>query len=454
MIFDNYMTQPFPCDAPEMSFASGLSIPNTQMTFFPPQFPPSQIPLSQFPPNFLPYQNTNSTGISSSQNSQITFIQSIKANLITQLETFFSMIGDCLLKNEKIVIMVIDLDKTAKFNYDEGRYVIPEDNKNFKYNEYDLYSSSKKIAQIIKIASILYEKTLVFSSSTKRELYYIDPELFKSTDQIDSILNDLCSILFINRFELPIFPSAKGLFCGNMKLINEKGFQMNIGNNTNYNKINLITYDYLTENFTIQFESALSFILIVEKETLFFNLIENNEFLMNFPNAIIITGKGYPDYITKYFINKISKQVKIPMFYFGDNDPHGFEIFLNYLFGSKTSARENEFLSTNGIKWIGLATETIDKIRYDIERPSEEGLIQLSERDIKKIELMRQREYFSNDKWLVSTNPETEIIVRNLNIINNELYQLTVRGRKAEGEFVLSKYPNLFIENIKSNLVL
>ena len=396
--------------------------------------------------------------------SPLPSIVTIKQNLLQKLETFFTMITDSLNNNEKLLILIVDLDKSALFNFDNGYYSLPEDTNTFKYTEYTLFNNSNKIAQLLKVASILYDKCMKMSSSTKRELYYTDVELFKSTENIDSIINDLCSILVINRFELPIFPSAKGLFCGNISLYNEKGNQMNIKSTSySFNKINLITYEYLTENFSVQIDNNINtFILIVEKETLFFNLIENTDFLNAFPNVILITGKGYPDYMTKVFIKKLSEQIKqrmIPLFYFGDNDPHGIEIFLNYLYGSKQSSRENESIAINSIKWIGLTNETIEKVSdtkmiIDSEKNAESstGLIKLSPKDIKKIQFMKQREYFNIDNWVPSMNIYKENLVSNMSVLLNELNEMETRGYKAEGEYVLSKYSDLFIQNIKENL--
>ena len=148
------------------------------------------------------------------------------------------------------------------------------------------------------------------------------------------------------------------------------------------NKINLINYEYLIDDFFIDentknninyFQNINNtnnfcekyFVLIVEKETLFFNLVGNYQFYSKFPNAIIITGKGYPDYITKIFIKKLSNQLNnynIPFIYFGDHDPHGLEIYLNYVFGSTQSCKENSYMSIGNLKWIGLSHENIETI--------------------------------------------------------------------------------------------
>ena len=83
---------------------------------------------------------------------------------------------------------------------------------------------------------------------------------------------------------------------------------------------------------------------------------------------------------------------------------------------------------------------------------SSTGLIKLSPKEIKKIQLMKQREYFNIDNWVPSMNIYKDNLVSNISVLLNELNEMETRGYKAEGEYVLSKYSDLFIENIKENL--
>lgn len=67
-------------------------------------------------------------------------------------------------------------------------------------------------------------------------------------------------------------------------------------------------------------------ILVVEKETIYFRLLnEKNEVFLK--NTVLITGKGYPCHATKSFLRFISEMnPNVPVFYLGDMDPHGFDI--------------------------------------------------------------------------------------------------------------------------------
>ena len=425
-----------------------------------------------------------------------------REKLYPLLKKFFMDFAKKLINDEPIQIAVIDLDKTSIIDYDIGCYSFPLGTDKFKYKIYNLFDNLKSIARILKLAVIIQNKLNQLRPCTKRELYYENVDLFKSTDIIDSNESDLCSILGICRFDLPIFPSAKGLFCGNITLVNKYGNRLNI-NNTNMNsKINLINYEYLIEEFFIDdntrnginfFQSNYNnicqkyFVLIVEKETLFFNLVGNYQFYSKFPNAIVITGKGYPDYITKIFIKRLSEQLSnVPFIYFGDHDPHGLEIYLNYLFGSTQSCKENSYMCIGNLKWVGLSHENIEMIlkfglinkemmkeisdngdndivindkdfvddEENIKESQTSGLIKLDNKDKIKIKNILKREFFNNDeKWINSNNPNNEKILTNLAIIKNELIQMENFDYKAEGEYLVSKYFSDFLYLVEQSII-
>ena len=418
------------------------------------------------------------------------------------LKKFFMDFAQKLINDEPIQIAVIDLEKTSIFDYDLGCYSLPTDTEKFKYKVYNLFDNLKSITRILKLALIIYNKINLLMPCTKRELYYENVDLFRSTDIIDNIESDLCSILGICRFDLPIFPSAKGLFCGNITLVNKFGNKLNINTTDMNKKINLINYEYLIDDFYLDDNTKKNinlvqndininidvensnlcnkyFVLIVEKETLFFNLVGNFQFYKKFPNAIIITGKGYPDYITKIFIKKLSNQLNnVPFIYFGDYDPHGLEIYLNYLLGSCQSCKENIYMCMGNIKWIGLFHENIESIlKFNLinkeimndmkdngdkdfmindkdNQESQSGLIQLNSKDKIKIKNLLKKEYFNNDeKWIKSNNPNNEKLLTNLTIIKNELIQMENSEYKAEGEYLVSRYFSDFLYLVEKSII-
>ena len=526
--FNEYLISPFdyspmedninnPFFPPPMNYSTQLYSFNTNNTYYNPS---QHISYSNNPfqtnNSYLIFNMIgNSNNISELMNYSKIYSSSISKIMIDfrekiypLLKRFFIEFANKLINDEPIQLAVIDLEKTSNLDYDLGYYSLPLEIDKFKYKIYNLFDNLRTITRILKLSVIIQHKLNQLMPCTKRELYYENVELFKSTDIIDSSESDLCSILGICKFDLPIFPSAKGLFSGNITLVNKYGNKLNIQSSNMNSKINLINYEYLIEDFDLDEktknyieliqnnrvflgnngEGKISrnnindlcnkyFVLIIEKETLFFNLVGNYQFFKKFPNAIIITGKGYPDYITKVFIKKLYNLFNnIPFIYFGDHDPHGFEIYLNYIFGSVQSSKENNYLCLGNINWIGLSHENIEailkfglinnEIKKDIcedgnnifigendylnkenfSQESESGLIKLDNRDKTKIKNILKREYFNNDeKWINSNNPFSENILTNLKIIKNELYLMENSDYKAEGEYLVSKYFSDFL---------
>ena len=526
--FNEYLISPFdyspmedninnPFFPPPMNYSTQLYSFNTNNTYYNPS---QHISYSNNPfqtnNSYLIFNMiANSNNISELMNYSKIYSSSISKIMIDfrekiypLLKRFFIEFANKLINDEPIQLAVIDLEKTSNLDYDLGYYSLPLEIDKFKYKIYNLFDNLRTITRILKLSVIIQHKLNQLMPCTKRELYYENVELFKSTDIIDSSESDLCSILGICKFDLPIFPSAKGLFSGNITLVNKYGNKLNIQSSNMNSKINLINYEYLIEDFDLDVktknyieliqnnrvflgnngEGKISrnnindlcnkyFVLIIEKETLFFNLVGNYQFFKKFPNAIIITGKGYPDYITKVFIKKLYNLFNnIPFIYFGDHDPHGFEIYLNYIFGSVQSSKENNYLCLGNINWIGLSHENIEAIlkfglinneikkeicedgnnifigendylnKENFSQESESGLIKLDNRDKTKIKNILKREYFNNDeKWINSNNPFSENILTNLKIIKNELYLMENSDYKAEGEYLVSKYFSDFL---------
>lgn len=273
-------------------------------------------------------------------------------------------------------------------NYKFSQIIAMQDTQDTMFTQ-DVYYNKSEIKEVIsQIKSLLY---------TKREIYYTNVDLFKTMDNIDRAITDICYLFSIPRFNLPILPSSKGLFYTNIiikSLDDDTVLSLS-------NKINLINSDFLLNNITFYYEnqnnnniynsinqefiySGISennqttflpeFILIVEKDTVFQFLINNPIFLKSFNNYFIVTAKGYPDYITRMFINKIKTELNlirennnlsdIKLLYFGDWDSFGVEIYIQYCFGSKSSCLDNHLLSVSGIKWIGLLSKYIKEQDY------------------------------------------------------------------------------------------
>jgi len=375
----------------------------------------------------------------------------IKENLFQRIETIISEILISLKSNKLVRLKIPDIKKIRYFNYDEGFYCLNLSNEN-DYIVLSLSSDSERIgkytliiyliltAKLLKILSSIYQRHKQSSFMSKRELYYSDKTLYT---KIDQTIQDVTLLLGLTRFQLGIFPSQKGLFAGDLSVFNSNGDLIN--NSYYYGKINLISYDYIIEK-ELFCKSNAEFILVVEKDTIFFNLVSNENFVTAFPNSIIVTAKGYPDSITRYFIKLVNASLQLPILYFGDLDPCGLEIYLQYLFGSNSqNIIENDLIANNAINWIGLDFETISFLM------NYEKLValNLSNSDEDKISYLQQKEFFNENNWLFTTNPWKFQITENLAKLKYQLYCMQTQKVKYESEVITSKYTDFLIIIIK-----
>ena len=95
-------------------------------------------------------------------------------------------------------------------------------------------------------------------------------------------------------------------------------------------------------------------VIVIEKESSFSQLISHGCLDLCKNKCILVTGKGYPDVASRQLVKRLSEfkiiesgkgldsgsdailtESSLKIACLIDGDPHGFQIFLNYKFGSK-----------------------------------------------------------------------------------------------------------------------
>lgn len=107
---------------------------------------------------------------------------------------------------------------------------------------------------------------------------------------------------------------SRGLVIGNLRLFNSQNQTIDFGNTPVSLFEHLKNYEYVHTN--------AKFVLIVEKDSIFQRLMDE-EFTKQFPEAILVTGRGYPDFCTINFLHFLSKHAHLKFFALMDADPHG-----------------------------------------------------------------------------------------------------------------------------------
>ncbi|BFG42934.1 hypothetical protein CerSpe_292090 [Prunus speciosa] len=108
-----------------------------------------------------------------------------------------------------------------------------------------------------------------------------------------------------------------------------------------------------------------SFILLVEKNTVFHDLVQAN-FHEN-AKCIMVSGQGYGDRSTKVFLKKLHQELRIPILAIVDCNPYGLQILFDYKYGSANSAFDSINLAIRDIKWLGVRPSDLEKYKIDVE---------------------------------------------------------------------------------------
>jgi DNA topoisomerase VI subunit A len=93
------------------------------------------------------------------------------------------------------------------------------------------------------------------------------------------------------------------------------------------------------------FTTTAKRLLIVEKDTIFHNIVAEREFLTDW-ELIVVTAKGFADEASIELLDFIIAHSPCEVFYVGDMDPYGLSIYFNYKKRLKDKARK--------FSWLGL----------------------------------------------------------------------------------------------------
>ncbi|KAG0156110.1 hypothetical protein PDIDSM_3286 [Penicillium digitatum] len=278
-----------------------------------------------------------------------------------------------------------------------------------------------KFTVILRILAILDQAIRTGQLISKRDIYYIDPEFFRVQYIVDHIVDDLAYTIGMNRTALNVEAAAKGLVTGDYRLIRGSHILIDAHSVIEDSLIPRI------ENGDKIDISRIRWVLVIEKEAVFHRLARisyHTRALAGEGN--MVTGKGYPDFMTRTFLRAISdsasKQSRSqPRFYaLTDGDPHGMAIMSTYKYGSAAHLHQNARLSIPRLQWLGLRVTDIIAVP---EVLGDTALLSLTMQDRKKIMAMLR-----NSPVWASDGPEPEW--------RAELQRMMILNLKAEIEIL------------------
>lgn len=157
-----------------------------------------------------------------------------------------------------------------------------EEAAEFKQINFNHQGSEKYFTLIVYLLGEIYSLLMTNTTSTKRELYYRDPELTESQRNVDMALNDISCFLDEPLWKLGVLSSSKGLVAGNLVIVMNDDTLIDGRQERGV----VVPADICAIK---EIKSDAKYILIVEKDTVFKKLLDDNVFLNLGSNLILIT---------------------------------------------------------------------------------------------------------------------------------------------------------------------
>ncbi|KAG8941222.1 endodeoxyribonuclease [Tulasnella sp. 424] len=194
------------------------------------------------------------------------------------------------------------------------------------------------------------------SEGNVRDIYYKDPGLFGKQSVVDKVVDDLAATFDLDRSDLGVRASPKGLFAGSGLTIH-----LRQGGTVTGNDYDSTLIPCNAEISTLEISQDTAFVLVAVFQTLCRIGFPCHP-LLNCP-GIIITGKGYPDVATRELVNTFSSEFpeNIPILALVDADPHGIEILSVFKYGSSAMDHQRDKLSAPRIQWIGVYASELQR---------------------------------------------------------------------------------------------
>ncbi|KAJ6594186.1 Spo11/DNA topoisomerase VI subunit A [Mycena capillaripes] len=245
--------------------------------------------------------------------------------------------------------------------------------------------SARPFAQLFRVLDLMHEAVVDDVPATKRDMYYRDVPLFKTQKVVDNLVDDLAATFELERADLNVRATSKGLVCGSGLVIHLNSGEKIYLNDT---EGTLIPVGEDIKAFTV--EEDVEWILIVEKDAVFQTLCHLR--FASHPRlpgrGLIITGKGYPDVATRQLVATLSACLprRIPLLALVDGDPYGLDILAVYKYGSRAMAHEAEKLAAPRVKYLGVFASELAS--YGVDR---DALLPITKADEKKAFAMLNR---------------------------------------------------------------
>ena len=236
-------------------------------------------------------------------------------------------------------------------------------------------SMAKKFMQTFLVSDACKELIESGKTTSIRDLYYITKHTigdtkqntFEEQDESDPIIEDLEVALDALREELHLFASRKGTMVGPITIRDS-------GDTIDLRRMGSGGWGVpsIVEENVIQFGAhEAKYVLLVEKDAVWSRF--NEDKFWKRQNAIIIHGGGQPPRGVRRIVQRLHRELGLPVYVLVDNDPWGFYIYSVVKQGSINLAFESMRMAVPDARFIGLSS--FDKVTYKlpVQRGHQDG---------------------------------------------------------------------------------
>ncbi|KAL7945283.1 Spo11/DNA topoisomerase VI subunit A [Trichoderma barbatum] len=209
-----------------------------------------------------------------------------------------------------------------------------------------------KFARILLIMQLAHDALVSGTVLTKRHIFYQHQGLFVKQRTVDELVDNLAFTLNVQRDDLNIVASSKGVFSGPLSI--------RLQDNTVVGPATGEAGTALPPTGSIAAISceSIRWILVVEKDAIFRSLTSCSFWQTSCVGpGLLITAKGYPDMLTCSFIQLIRFNCpQIPIFVLADYDPDGLNILRYYRLKSEVVS---QYFTAPAIRWLGIKSQDL-----------------------------------------------------------------------------------------------
>ncbi|KAG6037957.1 hypothetical protein E4U41_004619 [Claviceps citrina] len=216
---------------------------------------------------------------------------------------------------------------------------------------------AQKFARIVFILQLAHDALVSNTVLTKRSIFYQHQDLFETQKVVDQLVDDIAITLSLDRSDLNIVASAKGIVAGPLRIQFLDGREQDASSGG--------TGIVIPPAASIAGINVgpIRWILVIEKDATFRSLSTSQYWERSgCGQGLLITARGYPDMVTQSFLYSLSLQrPDVPIFVLADFDPDGINIFHCYLYGSGRILPDPATFNQS-IRWLGIKSCHVESL--------------------------------------------------------------------------------------------